>query len=211
MNLAQRTESLFESLESSVRRAIRKAEQACLKVEFSNTPEAMATYYQLHCHTRKHHGLPPQPFQFFRKIQEHLLSKNHGIVVVARLNTQAVAAAVYLQHGSKAVYKFGASLKDVLDTRANNLVMWKAIQWLAEKGCTELTFGRTSLHHEGLRRFKLGWGTEEYAINYFKYDLKQKRVVAETDQSAGWYNTVFRHLPIPAGRLAGRLLYRHVA
>ena len=211
LNLAATTDSLFDRFESSVRRAIRKAEQSGLRIEFSQTLQATSDYYALHCQTRKEHGMPPQPFNFFRRIHKHILAKNLGVVVTARLQEQPVAAAIFFHQGPTAIYKFGASLKAALDTRANNLVMWEAIKWLAAKGVQELRFGRTSIRNEGLRRYKLGWGAEEYPINYYKYDFRKNAVVPVKDEATGWHNAVFRALPLSLARCAGKFLYRHVA
>lgn len=211
LNLAETTATVFDRFESSVRRALRKAEKSGLRVEFSQTLRATSEYYALHCQTRKEHGLPPQPFDFFRRVHEHVLAKNLGVVVTARLEDRPVAAAIFFHHGSSAIYKFGASDKAGLDARANNLVMWEAIQWLAAKGVKELRFGRTSVQNEGLRRYKLGWGAEEYAINYYKYDFRANAVVPMKDEATGWHNALFRALPSALSRGAGKVLYRHLA
>jgi hypothetical protein len=89
-------------------------------------------------------------------------------------------------------------------------VIWEAIKWLVRNRFTELTFGRTSMANEGLRRFKLGWGTEEYRISYSKYDFRQRQFVPDTDRASGWYNRVFALLPISLARWAGVLLYPHL-
>lgn len=211
LKLSPATASLFDRFESSVRRALRKSEKSGVRIEFSRTLQAASEYYALHCQTRKEHGLPPQPFGFFRRLHEHLLAKNLGVVVTAKLQDRPVASAIFLHHGRTAIYKFGASLPAALDSRANNLVMWEAIQWLAAQGVEELRFGRTSARNEGLRRYKLGWGTEEYAINYYKYDLRKDTLVPMKDEAAGWHNALFRALPVPLARCAGEILYRHVA
>ena len=211
LNLAENPETLFGRFESSVRRALRKAEKSGLRVEFSHTLQAASEYYALHCQTRKEHGLPPQPFDFFRRLHELIIEKNLGVIVTAKLGDRPVASAIFLFQGSSAVYKFGASDKAALDARANNLVMWEAIKWLASQGVKELCFGRTSLINEGLRRYKLGWGTEEYAIHYYKYDFRANAVVPMKDEAAGWHNALFRALPSSLARCAGKMLYRHAA
>ena len=211
LNLAATPEALFDRLESSVRRALRKAEKSGLRVEFSHTLQAASEYYALHCQTRREHGLPPQPFNFFRRIHEQILAQNLGVVVTARQAGRPVASAIFFHHGAGAVYKFGASLKAALDTRANNWVMWEAIKWLAAKGVKELQFGRTSMSNEGLRRYKLGWGAQEYAINYYRYDFRADAVVPMKDESGGWHNALFRALPSSLARCAGKLFYPHVA
>jgi hypothetical protein len=211
LKLSADTDLLFDHLDSSVRRAIRKAENAELNVEFSQAPDAARDYYKLHCKTRKEHGLPPQPFRFFRSIHEHILARNLGVVVTATLRKQPVASAIYFHNGAEAVYKFGASDKTFQELRANNLVMWEAIKWLAGKGVKTLRFGRTSEANDGLHRYKLGWGTEEYRINYYKYDLRKNALITEKDAAAGWHNKIFRSLPMFLLRWTGSVLYKHVA
>jgi hypothetical protein len=202
--------ALFAGIDSAGRRAVRKAEQNGLSVEFSQSPDAIREYYRLHCITRKRHGVPPQPFVFFANIQRHVLAQNYGWVVLARHGKVAVAAAVFLHSGTTALYKFGASDEAFQHLRGNNLVMWSAIKRHAAEGFATLSFGRTSLDNEGLRRFKLGWGTSEYPIDYLRYDLRTGRWANAGDNTSGWYSRVFRYLPLPLARLIGSVLYRHI-
>ena len=87
INLDADEERLFERLSSPVRRAVRRAEKLGVEVRFRTDLEAVRNYYALHCTTRRRHGLPPQPFAFFRKIQEHILAEGNGVVALARLGT----------------------------------------------------------------------------------------------------------------------------
>jgi len=180
-------------------------------VTVSGSLEAMKVFYALQCKTRKKHGLPPQPFVFFQHIHEHILSHNLGMVVIARHENRPIAASVYFQLGTRAVYKYGASDEAFQHLRGANLVMWEAIRWLTRQGAKTLHLGRTSIGNEGLRRFKLGWGAEEQKIEYVKYDLRKGRFVTDADESTGWYNRVFNVLPIGLSRLIGAVLYRHCA
>jgi hypothetical protein len=202
---------MFHRLESSVQRAIRKAEKNGVTVTVSQSLEATRVFYSLHCKTRRKHGLPPQSFDFFQNIFDHIVSKNLGMIAIASSQQRPVAASVYLQTGTRAVYKFGASDESLQHLRGANLVMWEAIKWLAGRGATTLHLGRSSFGNEGLRKFKLGWGAAEESIEYVKYDLRKHAFVTETDESTGWYNRVFNVLPVGVSRMAGAFLYRHCA
>jgi len=79
------------------------------------------------------------------------------------------------------------------------------------KGLETLHLGRTSLFHEGLRRFKTGFGAKEDTIAFCKYDFGADRFVHETDRVEGWFNRVFGRMPVFALRLAGKLLYPHMS
>lgn len=202
---------LFDHLESSVRRAIRKAEKAGVTVEVLQSQEAVRIFYVLQCQTRKKHGLPPQPWKFFLNIHRHILSQNMGMVVLARHEGRPVAASVYFNFGDEAIYKYGASDEKYQDLRASNLVMWTAIKEYVRRGVKQLDLGRTSLGNEGLRKFKLGWGAVEHQIEYVKFDLQKNKFVAETDGASGWHTRVFRLLPVFLARIIGAALYRHWA
>lgn len=211
LNLRADESHLFAGLESSVRRAIRKAQTSGVVVTISQSLEAVRTFYFLQCKTRKKHGLPPQPFSLFRNIYEYVLARDMGIVAVASYQNKPIAASLYFHFCNRAIFKYGASDERFQHLRGSNLVMWEAIKWYLRKEATELHFGRTSLANKGLRRFKLGWGTKEDKIEYFKYDLRKDQFITDTDVSTGWHNRIFRAMPIYLSRIAGRLLYRHFA
>jgi CelD/BcsL family acetyltransferase involved in cellulose biosynthesis len=211
LDLTGDEDRLFARLESSVRRAIRKSEKSGLTVEVTQTLAAMQAYYSLHCQTRKKHGMPPQSFGFFQNVHEHIVSRNKGIIVLACYQGNPAAGAIHFYGGRQAVYKFGASDESFQHLRGSNLVMWEAIKWLARNGSKSLHFGRTSIANEGLRKFKLGWGTKEHRMDYFKYDLQKDRYVTDTDESSGWHNQVFKALPAPISRVIGAALYKHWA
>lgn len=202
---------LFESFEGSVRRAIRKAEKSGVRASIETGLEAVRSYYELHCLTRKKHGTPPQPFLFFKNIHRHLLEKGSGFVALAKLDGQAIAGGIHFTAQRKGFYKFGASNPEMDSLRPSNLVMWNAIMHLAEKGCELLDFGRTSLFAEGLRRYKLGWGTEEKELRYLKFSPETGEWLSEPDRSEGKHSAIFRSLPLCISRQLGKYFYRHAA
>jgi hypothetical protein len=204
-------EKLFQGLEGAVRRGVRKAERAGVEIDFDQGEESMRTFFQLHCGTRRRHGLPPQPLRFFLNIQRHMLSLGQGFMTTARLARRPLASAVFLHDGRRALYKFGASDYAFQHTRPNNLVMWAGMKRCAERGLATLNLGRTSLSNEGLRRFKLGLGADEQVIRYAKYDFSAKEFVRDVDRVEGWFNRVFARLPLPVLRLSGALLYPHLS
>lgn len=200
----------FVAFDPAVRRAIRKAGKEGLSVAVETTPEAMRTFFALHCQTRRKHGVPPQPVEFFENIHRHIMARGQGMVITASLGDRPVAAAVFFILGTRAVYKFGASASAFLTLRGNNLVIWEAIRELSRRGVESLDFGRTSKGNEGLRRYKSGFGAMEREISVCRYDFRARAFVSGRDRANGWHNRFFRLLPLPLLRLAGRLLYPHL-
>jgi hypothetical protein len=133
-----------------------------------------------------------------------------GFVVLARYRGEPVAGAVFLMSGKHAIFKYGASLAAHQEVRANNLMMWESIKRLARHGYENLDLGRTSLANEGLRRFKLGWGTKEHRIEYVRCDVREGGFCTARDAASGWHNRLFRLLPVTLSRLTGSMLYKHM-
>jgi len=203
--------ALFSRCEGSTRRAVRKAEQSGLTIEFSRDLEAVRAFYELLCKTRRRHGVPPQPFAFFAGIQRHVLAQKQGWLVLARFGQVPVAGAIYFNLGKTAIYKFGASDEKFQHLRANNLVMWEAIKRHAGEGIEVLEFGRTSLTNPGLQKFKLSWGTTEYRIDYVRHNLRTGAFVAVGDVASGLHSRVLILLPDPIFKLVGSAIYKHMA
>ena len=210
VRLSEDSEELFIRFASPVRRAIRKAQKSGLNVQVATTREAVLQFYRLHVKTRRRHGIPPQPLSFFLNIYREAIKRGHGFVVLAGSSAKFIAGAVFLQFGKNAVYKFGASNTSYQEFRGNNLVMWEAIRFLIQRGCQLLHFGRTDIENEGLRQFKMGWGTEEELIEYFKFDIEEKVWDSNGRDGLGFYNKIFRRLPLVLNRFAGSVIYPHL-
>ena len=210
LDLRSGPESLFARLKSSARGAIRKAERSGLSVHVTRSPEAIREYYRLHVQTRRRHGLPPQPLSFFLNIYDEIIRPGLGFIVMAHSGSRVAAAAVFFQIGKKAIYKFSASDEGLRQLQGNSLIVWKAIQSLAQNGAEELHFGRTALEDEGLRRFKLAWGTGETTIEYFRFNSRTDKWIAGRDNVPGAFTAVFARLPQALNRLIGAGIYPHL-
>lgn len=201
----------LKSFRSSTRRNIKKAERLQVVTRIRDDFKSMLIYYHLHCLTRKKHGLPPPPFSFFKNIYAHMISRGKGFVVTAEHQGRHVAAAVYFKMKDKMIYKYGASDPKTLHLRANNLVMWRAIQRAVESGLREFHFGRTEHGNKGLVQFKDGWGTLKSTINYYKYHCGTEHYLpAKNNKEYAVLNSTMRYMPVFMLRALGGLLYRHI-
>jgi CelD/BcsL family acetyltransferase involved in cellulose biosynthesis len=204
-------ENLFAKFDSSVRRAIRKAERSGVTVECRTDLEAVRAYYRLHCRTRTKHGAPPQPFSFFRALWEHALQRGHGFVALAIHEGRPIAAALFLQFGGKAIYKFSASDERFQELRGANLIIWQVVQKLVKEGFTELNFGKTSRSNEGLRHFKRNWAADESLVHYARYCFARRMFVKMGDLAAGVQARIFARMPVFLSCWIGRAVYPHMS
>jgi hypothetical protein len=211
LDLSPGEEDLFSRFRPNVQRNIRKAEREGISVANDPTPDGVREFYRLICLTRREHGLPPQPLRFFENLRAHVLEKGLGTLLLARHGGKAVAGAMFLHFAGKAVYKYGASDRAHQELRPNNLVFREGIRDLCRNGVRTLSFGRTDLHHEGLRQFKLSWGAAEKTLQYVKYDVPSRSYLsAKKYRENILWESAMSKLPVPVLRLIGRIAYRHV-
>jgi GNAT acetyltransferase-like protein len=209
LDLSKTEQEIFSTFRDSTKRNIKKAVKNGVHVNIRNTLESVKEYYRLNCITRKSHGLPPQPYHFFEKIYEHIVSKKKGFVTLAIHQNRVISGAVFFHFGRQAIFKYGASNRNYLNLRPNNLVMWEAIKWHCRNGFKTFDFGRTEPENKGLLQFKRGWGVKEDILNYYKYDLLKDCFVSKKAGLKTSYG-FFKIMPEPILRLIGNILYRHV-
>ncbi len=156
-------------LHTSAKRAIRKAEREGITVHVRTDIASMREFYRLMVLTRRKHGLLPQPWRFFKNLHKHLFENGEGRLLLAEYNGQVIAGDLLLKFRDELVYKFNASDPAFLHLRPNNLLLWRAMTLGGELGCKTLDLGRCDLDNEGLRRFKLLWGSTEETLSYYYY------------------------------------------
>jgi lipid II:glycine glycyltransferase (peptidoglycan interpeptide bridge formation enzyme) len=201
---------LFSRLSGKGRNAVRKAERSGLNVRVVSTREAVLKFFWLHALTRKRHGLPPMPLSYFLRVYDSIIEPGLGFVVLVEKEARPVAAAVFFSYGKKAIYKFAASDKTFQDLRPNNLVMWEGIKALTRRGADTLHLGGTSMEGEGLRRFKLSWGSEEEVTQWFRFDMTRGAWVNPRPRRSEFPKKIFGMLPLALNRIAGAMIYRHL-
>ncbi len=156
------------------------------------------------------HGLPPQPYYFFKKIYDFIISRNFGIVVLASHEKRTIAGAMFFHFGEKATFKYAASNRAYQNLRPSNLVMWEGIKRYCENGYKTLCFGRTEIENKGLRQYKAGWGTKESIIKYYRFNVKKGDVIKGNPGASRIQNRVFNKMPTALLKFIGLISYKHM-
>lgn len=206
-------ELLFRSFHPScIRRAVRTARKRGVETCVGGGESDLRTFYRLHVLTRRKHGVPVQPFRFFENLWRALAPGKLLTLLLARYRGRVVAGIIVLWFKNTAYYKFGASEENFQYLRANQLLMWRAIELARARGCATFDFGRTSLANEGLCAYKERWGSERLPLYYARFPLDKKpRILAEASGRHARLKKILRGMPPPLIRLGGELFYRHLA
>ncbi|MCX7974661.1 MAG: peptidoglycan bridge formation glycyltransferase FemA/FemB family protein [Candidatus Aminicenantes bacterium] len=212
IDLTISSNKLWTRLKSNNKRNIKKAIKLGLRIQFEKSTRALEDFYRLQVITRKRHGLPPQPFKFFKNVFENIILKKLGIIACTYYKNKMIAASIFFNFNHKAVFKYGASDHLFHQLRPNNLIMWEAINWHRENGCQLLNLGRTHKEDKGLLEYKRSWGGNESELRYFRFLFNKNRYIRSPLIN---YNLIFssigKCLPLPLLKLIGKHCYRQFA
>ena len=89
-----------------------------------------------------------------------------GFVMLAYYKGNAIAGGVFLHYNKKLIYKYGAADPAYMNLYGTHALLWEAIQWGCNNSYEVMDWGKTEKSNQGLRNFKLGWGTEEKELIY---------------------------------------------
>jgi hypothetical protein len=209
LDLSRTEAELFLNLRGNNRRNIRRAARDGVSVTFDASLESLRDFYRLHGRTRKQHGLPPQPFSFFKNVLKQILARGLGTIASAHYSGRTIAASIFFHFGPAAIFKYGASDARFLDHRPNNLVLWEAIRWYKAKGFKTLSLGRTEAADTGLLHFKRSWGAAETTLKYYRFDLRTKSF-CRSFLHGRFPHRLISKVPIPLLRLLGSIFYKHI-
>jgi hypothetical protein len=201
---------LLKSCSDNTSRNVKKAAKSNLLLRIQNDYSGMKQFYEMHCETRKKHGLPPQPFYFFKNIFKSVIEKTMGDILFAEKDGKFIAGAIYFKIGNKLLYKFGASYSKYFELRGNHFVMWEAIKKFKTEGFYEFDFGLTEFNNDGLRKFKLGWNSEEKLIYTTRYNIFSEKFLPIKTMTKGFHNRVFKYTPVFFLKIFGSALYKHI-
>jgi CelD/BcsL family acetyltransferase involved in cellulose biosynthesis len=199
---------LFQQLQKDcIQRKIRRAEREGLSYQRGRSNAILENFYDLLLLTRRRHGVPPQPMNWFRNLIAFLGDRME--IHLATKEGQPVASLLTLRHGHTVVYKYGCS-----DVKLHNLggipfLFWKVIERAKEDGLQQFDLGRSDTDNAGLITFKDRLGASRSTLTYLRCSaVRQQR--AGTARGSEIARRVFERIPNGLLSAAGKLLYRHV-
>lgn len=209
LDLSPDLEEIFQSFKKTqVQQPIQKSIRDGLISEVKNDYSSLIKFYELHLITRRKLGVPIQPKKFFYHLWEEILNKELGYVVLVTYDKKVISAGVFCGIGNTITYKFSASHPAYLHYRPNNLMLWTGIQEAKRRGFEIFDFGRTDLDTEGLRKFKLGWGTVEEPLYYSYYPKPSNSQMFKFIKNK-IVAPIIRNSPSFVCRMSGELLYKY--
>lgn len=205
-------DKVYARFRRQVRQQIRQAENMGVTVRTATSPEDLLdTFYHLHLRTRRRIGVPVQPRRFFRMLWDSIVTTGLGLIFIAEVSGQPIAAQVCLAWNGTMVGKFSASDDKAWSLRPNDLIIWHSIKTAFELGCRYLDMGRTDAENKGLRAFKRSWAAAEEPLVYGTLGEGPEPASANDGMAGELLAATIRHSPLVVCRAAGEILYRYAA
>lgn len=158
-------DELHARLSGTSRRNIAAAERAGVRVEVRDDLDAVRAFHRLHVGLRKRkYRLLAQPLAFFENIWHELREGGGCVTLLASLDGEVIAGAMFLEWEGVLYYKFGASAPEHLGVRPNDAVYWTGIRRGVERGLRLVDWGLSDLDQPGLVAFKRKWASDERRI-----------------------------------------------
>jgi CelD/BcsL family acetyltransferase involved in cellulose biosynthesis len=204
-------DELWARISSTSRRNLRAADRNGVKVVASTDLDAVHTFHRLHVRLRKNkYRLLAQPVEFFERIWRCFTGDDAVITLLAEVDGEIAAGAMYLVWGDTLYYKFGASLAEYLPKRPNDALYWNALKLALSRGLRSVDWGVSDLDQPGLIGYKRKWATEERRVVTLRGG-PEPTPKTEVGAMLGELTRLFTEPTVPdeITTQAGALLYRH--
>jgi lipid II:glycine glycyltransferase (peptidoglycan interpeptide bridge formation enzyme) len=193
-----------------VRTEVRQALKKGVETRAGESEEDLKLFYGLFASSRLRHGVPCQPYSFFRNLWRHMAPRYLDLIL-ATVEGRVAGGLITLGLGRTLCAAYIGSDFAFRSRRVHQLMFWKAIEMGCERGFQAFDFLRTPKNSESLRYFKTRWGAHEEDLVYM-YHPEVAGTASTVEESAKYaiMTRVLKRSPLFVGKLLGRVLYRHL-
>jgi GNAT superfamily N-acetyltransferase len=164
VDLTRDEEDILGSFRPSTRRQIRKSRSLGVVVDAEDTPAGWSTLAAIDAEMAARAEVTPIPRDTVARISRcWLAGGTGGTVLIARLGRVPIAAALVITHRGTAHVPVYPSSRRHGNFPASHLLIWEAIRWAREHGCTSFDLTGYSLTARpgealwGINQFKRGF------------------------------------------------------
>lgn len=166
VNLRNSPESLFNQLNGSTKRQVRKALRNELRVEFLNQKNNVVYMRLVEQVYKNQRRKPSFQIEFLDSIYTNLKPSEFLHCGIFKRN-ELIAGALFFIHSGRLVFVSGASNEIGKSLGANSLLQWFAIEYGCKKNFSEYDLGGMGI--KTIDRFKKGFGGEKVLYDRFVY------------------------------------------
>lgn len=164
-------DQLLHCLEYSIRKRIKEAERANVKIVCGMNDAVLDDFYALEVETRHRQGSPVYPKTFFKNMRAAFEGTETLSGYIGYVDDRPAAGSIFFHHRGITVYGYSVSTsqKEILRTGVNQLVTWRGIQESYARGSRLFDYGSTSHTLPTLLSYKEKWCGTSVQLYYTYY------------------------------------------
>jgi hypothetical protein len=160
LDITKTSEELLRGFSGNWRNMLRAGKRANLKTRIRDDGKGVSTHLAAYDAFRQQKRFVGPPSELIRSMSENG-SKGDIVTLTAGTTQQIVAGILFVRHGNSATYYTSWNSDEGRNSRAHNVLLWRAIQELRERGIKWLDLGGLNTESAaGVARFKIGLGGE---------------------------------------------------
>jgi hypothetical protein len=190
---------------------VRTAEKNEIRIVRGTGLDELGVFFRLHTLSRRKHGVPVQPWKYFKLLGRNILQPGLGFILLAYKENTCISAGLFLHWQKTLTYKYSATDESAQNLRPNHLITWTAMKWGCANGFTTFDFGRADVGNAGLRAYKTRWGADETPLSYSYIPTApaSMRSGSGNGRMANLLKSVIRRSPVWICQGLGELFYRY--
>jgi len=209
LSLHDGTRAVWDSFESRLRRAVRKARKNDVETIRATTHEGVRRYYDLFLKTMRGHGTPPHSMEFFSTLQSTLGDAGDAHIYLAINDGTAINGAVIIYGVDTAYYWSGASDYDYRDLNGGSLLLWNAICDAEEESYSTFNLGRTR-EESGVYTYKKGFNGQKVPLTDAYYFPRARHTSPDpVDDKYDIARRAWQRLPLVVTKYLGPPIRKH--
>lgn len=194
--------TLWQQVKNSAQGKVRRARKQGVIVRSGKTALDMDSFAALFDSTRHRLGIPTFPHLFFTLIWERLCQNGSAKLLLAESKGRLVGGIILLMSHDTVIDAYAASDSRLQKYRANDLLIWEAINWASSKGYRIFDFGGDSPTQKGLLAFKRKWGGQHETLSSYHFSPNSAyiSIADSSDRRYAIARQIMSALPAPLYR-----------
>jgi hypothetical protein len=174
LSVLKSEEDLFNVIDSSTRRNIKKAKREGITVSIDN--HQIDFLYKTHVSNMEAIGGKPKTKDFFNLIDSSFISGDDYDIYIAKKDEKIIAGLLVFYFKNTVEYFVPVIVSEFREYQPLSLIIYQAFLESAKRGFRLWNWGGTWKSQDGVYRFKKKWGGKE--INYTYYiNISNKRII----------------------------------
>jgi serine/alanine adding enzyme len=205
--LPEKTETLFGSFPSILRRDIKRAGKKGLLFALGGK-ERLSDFYQVFAINMRDLGSPVHSLEFYR----HIIGtfQDYCKIGMVYFGEKPIATAIFFFFHETCSGLWGSSLKSFRQLYPNMLLFWELMKYAISIGCKYFDFGRSYLD-TGTYRFKEQWGAQPHLINWKYLYLNQRQGYGKGNREKySQLIKIWQKLPVPVSKVIGPMIRKYI-